>query len=107
VSIAPDLSGFQNLTGLIKPVLPFLLALALSLALIPLARWVSFKLGRVSQPRADRWHSQPTPTLGGVGMFLAFAASLLVCRWFFPALDWARWSFLGGSLLMFGLGLYD
>lgn len=91
----------------IKLLAPFLLALALNLALIPLIRWVSFKLGRVSQPREDRWHRQPTPTLGGVGMLLSFAVSLLVCQWFFPAGQWARWSFLSGSLLMFALGLYD
>jgi UDP-GlcNAc:undecaprenyl-phosphate GlcNAc-1-phosphate transferase len=91
----------------IKLLAPFLLALALNLVLIPVVRRVSFKLGRVAQPREDRWHSQPTPTLGGVGMFLSFAIGLLVCQFFFPAGQWARWSFLSGSLLMFALGLYD
>jgi len=91
----------------IKLLAPFLLALALNLILIPLVRRVSFRLGRVAQPRADRWHRQPTPTLGGVGMFLSFTVSLLVCQIFFPGGQWARWSFLSGSLLMFAMGLYD
>ena len=92
---------------IIKLLAPFLLAWALNLLLIPLVRRVSFKLGRVAQPREDRWHHQPTPTLGGVGIFLSFAISLLVCQLIFPDGNWVRWSFLSGSLLMFAVGLYD
>jgi UDP-GlcNAc:undecaprenyl-phosphate GlcNAc-1-phosphate transferase len=86
---------------------PFLLALGLNLLLIPLVRRVSFRLGRVAQPREDRWHRQPTPTLGGVGIFLSFVVSLLVCQFIFRDGQWARWGFLSGSLLMFAVGLYD
>ena len=86
---------------------PFLLALALNLLITPLVRKLSFRLGRVAQPREDRWHRQPTPTLGGVGMFLSFAISLLVCQLIFPDGQWTRWVFLSGSLLMFAVGLYD
>ncbi len=91
----------------IKLLAPFLLALALNLLLIPLVRRVSFKLGRVAQPREDRWHRQPTPTLGGVGMFLSFAISLLVCQLLFPGWAMGALGFLSGSLLMFAVGLYD
>ena len=91
----------------LKLLAPFLLAWALNLLLIPLVRRMSFKLGRVAQPREDRWHHQPTPTLGGVGIFLSFAISLLVCQLIFPDGNWVRWSFLSGSLLMFAVGLYD
>jgi UDP-GlcNAc:undecaprenyl-phosphate GlcNAc-1-phosphate transferase len=91
----------------LKLLAPFLLACALNLLLIPLVRRMSFKLGRVAQPREDRWHHQPTPTLGGVGIFLSFAISLLVCQLIFPDGNWVRWSFLSGSLLMFAVGLYD
>ncbi len=86
---------------------PFLLGLALNLLLIPVVRLVSFKLGRVAQPREDRWNRKPTPTLGGVGMFISFAISLLVCLALFPGGHLSSWSFLLGSLLMFVLGLYD
>lgn len=87
--------------------LPFLLSFALSLALVPAVRWLGFRLGKVYQPRSDRWHSRPTPTLGGIGMFLAFLISLLVS--YGVEGDWNsfNWSFLAGSALMFGLGLLD
>jgi UDP-GlcNAc:undecaprenyl-phosphate GlcNAc-1-phosphate transferase len=99
---------------------PFFLAFLLNLLLIPLVRRASFRLGRVAQPRPDRWHLQPTPTLGGVGIFAAFAASLLLggwigLGWLAPggetsgpaAWIWRNWGFLSGSVLLFALGLYD
>ena len=54
---------------------PFALALALSLALVPLARMISVRLGRVATPRADRWHKKPVALFGGVAM----ATSLFSC----------------------------
>ncbi len=54
---------------------PFALALALSLALVPLARLISVRLGRVATPRADRWHKKPVALFGGVAM----ATSLFSC----------------------------
>lgn len=87
--------------------LPFLLSFVLSLALVPAVRWLGFRLGKVYQPRSDRWHSRPTPTLGGIGIFLAFLISLLVS--FGVEREWSgfNWSLLAGSALMFGLGLLD
>lgn len=90
---------------------PFFLAFLLNLLFIPLIRRVSFRLGRVAQPRPDRWHRQPTPTLGGVGIFAAFVCCLVVARLFAQA-DlakgvWDDWGFLIGAALLFLLGLYD
>src|SRR5437764_1061550 len=45
---------------------PFLVAFALALALVPLCRQLAVRLGRVAQPRADRWHRRPIAVLGGV-----------------------------------------
>jgi UDP-GlcNAc:undecaprenyl-phosphate GlcNAc-1-phosphate transferase len=53
---------------------PFALALALSLAFVPLARTIATRLGFVAKPREDRWHKRPVAMFGGVAM----AASLLV-----------------------------
>ena len=86
---------------------PFVIALGLSLLIIPLIRRFGFKIGRVSMPRADRWHKQPTPTLGGVGIFLAFGLALLLCQVLFQEGDPARWGFLSGSVVIFLVGLYD
>lgn len=91
--------------------LPFGLALAFNLLLIPLVRRLGLRIGRVAAPQADRWHTQPTPTLGGVGIFVAFALALLL-SWGAGASDGAAlglpaWGFLGGSTLLFAVGLYD
>ncbi len=58
--------------------LVMMISLVSSLALIPIIRKISLKLGRISLPREDRWHKSPTPTLGGVGIFLSVAIALLV-----------------------------
>lgn len=91
--------------------LPFGLALAFNLLLIPLVRRAALRLGRATPPRADRWHRQPTPTLGGAGIFVSFGLALWL-SWRVGgqgglADDLAAWGFLGGSALMFAAGLYD
>lgn len=102
----------------------FGIALLLSWLFIPVVRKYSFRYGLVAFPRVDRWHRLPTPTMGGVAIFSAFAISLLlaVC-----ALTWKpewlpdklldsfaggmflirSWGFLLGAVLVFGLGVYD
>jgi UDP-GlcNAc:undecaprenyl-phosphate GlcNAc-1-phosphate transferase len=54
--------------------LPFLLGLALSLALVPLCRRIAARAGVVANPREDRWHRGTVPMLGG----LAIGISLLL-----------------------------
>jgi len=91
--------------------LPFGLALVFNLALTPLVRWVGFKSGRVSQPRPDRWHKKPTPTLGGVGIVISFGLALWVSGASGASLFGLQlpsgWGFLSGSILLFLVGLYD
>lgn len=84
-------------------------AFLLSLGGVPLARRLSFRVGRVALPRKDRWHSQPTPTLGGVGMFVAYALTLTGAAFLGGAGQGltVRWSLIAGSALMFVLGLVD
>ena len=93
-------------------ILPLLLALAFSLLLVPSVRWMSFRLGRVIQPQEERWHRKPTPTLGGVGIFLAFTFSLFASRWISRdgvgmSSITQSWNFLIGAALIFFIGLYD
>lgn len=82
-------------------------SLIFSLLFVPFVRWLSFRLGKVAQPRKDRWHRKPTPTLGGVGMFLAFTAAILVMT--AVQGDWStvRWPILAAALIMFLLGFVD
>jgi len=49
----------------------FVVALAVSLGLIPICRFVSKRLGRVAHPREDRWHRRPVALFGGVGIGLS------------------------------------
>lgn len=82
----------------------FVLGLALSLALFPAVRWAARRWGLEVQPRADRWHRRPTPVLGGVQMFAAFAVAALGMAFQGASLPWGL---LVGSLTMFLCGLVD
>ncbi len=85
------------------PLLAFGVSLTTSLLLVPLVRRLSFRLGKVAQPRQDRWHKKPTPVLGGVGMFLAFLGGLFFAQ---GGLE-IPWGLLAGAAIMFAVGLYD
>src|SRR4030065_897520 len=76
---------------------------------MPVIRWVSLRIGLVSMPRVERWHRKPTPTLGGVGIFIAFMVTLLFVSVTNSDLHWftKRWSILLGISVMFLIGLYD
>jgi UDP-GlcNAc:undecaprenyl-phosphate GlcNAc-1-phosphate transferase len=93
----------------------FSFALFTTLLLTPLVRKRALKWGAVDVPDgARRIHTQTTPRLGGVAIFLAFALTLALV----PLLDnilsqhfLERWAFLEPLLLpaflIFLLGLYD
>jgi UDP-GlcNAc:undecaprenyl-phosphate GlcNAc-1-phosphate transferase len=47
-------------------------------------------LGLTAAPRADRWHSVPTPSSGGLAIFLSCAAAYrLACPGRYPRIAWA------------------
>lgn len=93
----------------IQLLIPLIISLLASLALVPIVRWISFKNNKVSIPRADRWHRKPTPTLGGIGIFIAFALAVLIGSYIVPdsSLIVQRWSILTGITIMFAVGLVD
>jgi UDP-GlcNAc:undecaprenyl-phosphate/decaprenyl-phosphate GlcNAc-1-phosphate transferase len=57
--------------------LVFGLALVLALALTPLMRKLALRLGFVDRPVARSMHTEPKPYLGGVAIYLSFAAAVL------------------------------
>lgn len=84
-------------------------------------RRVAERYGWVVLPRADRWHKKPTALHGGVGFYPAFFAGVVwICVRKY-GIDWSEWRTLAhippdialaaaallGSLLMFGVGLWD
>jgi UDP-GlcNAc:undecaprenyl-phosphate/decaprenyl-phosphate GlcNAc-1-phosphate transferase len=87
----------------------FLTALVLSILLGALMRWLSPAIGAVVPPRPDRWHSQPTPTMGGVAIagatMVAFAIGVLQLG----AIDFAEpWGpVLLAALAMCCVGIFD
>lgn len=85
---------------------PFIIAFVsvlLSVLLTYLVREFARKKGIVAKPKSDRWHKKPTAMLGGLAIFLTtIIASLL----FVPQTQ-ESWVILGGSSLMFLLGLVD
>jgi UDP-GlcNAc:undecaprenyl-phosphate/decaprenyl-phosphate GlcNAc-1-phosphate transferase len=62
----------------------------------------------LAHPTGERWHEQPTPLFGGVGIFAGFAAAagLALAT---GALEWSSevGGILGGCALLFAAGLLD
>ena len=56
---------------MIQSFLAFLISMLASLALSGLVRRAAPAVGAVVRPRADRWHSEPTPTMGGIAIAVA------------------------------------
>src|SRR3990170_3819788 len=88
-------------------ILTFSLGLALSLILVPAVRRAGYRFNFLVTPRTDRWHRQATPTLGGIGIFLAFLGSLAASELLNGEASQIRWGLLAGSAVIFCLGLYD
>jgi UDP-GlcNAc:undecaprenyl-phosphate GlcNAc-1-phosphate transferase len=56
----------------------FLIAMAFSLAGVPFVRRFARKLGFFDQPNARNLHHTPTPLMGGVAIFIAVVAAVLL-----------------------------
>jgi len=79
-------------------------ALALSLVATPVVAWLARRFGAVARPRADRYHQRPTALLGGIAIFLGFAATTAGLAGT-PSSPLAL--VLYGASAMFALGLVD
>jgi UDP-GlcNAc:undecaprenyl-phosphate GlcNAc-1-phosphate transferase len=56
---------------------PFLVALAVALVVTVACEGVARRARLVKQPREDRWHRQPVPLLGGLGIIAGLLAPLV------------------------------
>jgi UDP-GlcNAc:undecaprenyl-phosphate GlcNAc-1-phosphate transferase len=98
-------------------VLVFLVAFGLALALTPLTARLGWRLGLVDRPGGRRQHTGVVSRIGGVALYVAFVAavlvSLLVRHWVpspeGPDLneDTRLIALLAGSTFIFVFGLYD
>ena len=78
-------------------------ACLVTLILTPLVRTVAVRAGWTSRPAEDRWGKRVIARLGGVAMFLGFAAAVLV----FVPLQAPLLGLMAGAGLVFILGLVD
>jgi UDP-GlcNAc:undecaprenyl-phosphate/decaprenyl-phosphate GlcNAc-1-phosphate transferase len=79
------------------------ISLLLTLACVPAVRRLATYWGCVALPKKNRWHSRPTPTLGGVAFYAGFVATTVL---FSPSFTSAL-PFLLVVTLMFLVGIYD
>src|SRR5436190_18214464 len=68
-----------------------------------LVRHVALSRGIVVAPRPDRWHRQPTPTYGGIGILCGLLAGAGVAGGLAPD----AWPVIATSLTLFVIGLFD
>lgn len=62
----------------------FFMALALSWLITPFVIRLATRLKVMDQPEDRKIHKAPIPRWGGLGMFIAFTVSILLCWLFFP-----------------------
>jgi UDP-GlcNAc:undecaprenyl-phosphate GlcNAc-1-phosphate transferase len=90
-------------------ILAFIVAASVAVALGAVVRRVAPRIGAVVPPRADRWHREPTPTMGGVAIAgataVGFAAAAIPAG--LPPSPAAWLPVLIGALAMFVTGIWD
>ena len=87
----------------------FLAALVASILLGAVMRRLSPSIGAVVPPRPDRWHSQPTPTMGGVAIAGATLVAFVIGLTQLGAVDFGEpWApVLLAALAMCCVGIFD
>ncbi len=81
----------------------FLTAMFFALLLVPMLRRWAVETGQLDMPDRRKSHVQPTPRLGGVGIFTAFLFSVLV----FSPMGQEMRGIIAGALVVFVTGLVD
>ena len=89
--------------------LSFAAATVASIVLGAVVRRTAPAIGAVVPPRPDRWHNQPTPTMGGIGIaaatFIGFGVVLARPQLLGGVMPWAAVG--AASLAMFVVGVLD
>ena len=65
---------WSNAIFFLAPAASFLI----TILCVPLVRRLAARWGCVALPKKERWHTRPTPTLGGLAFFLGFFAAVLI-----------------------------
>lgn len=80
-----------------------IISFAASYFLIPFCRMAAIRLNILDRPDWRKIHSNPTPLFGGLGLYLAFLASLMFNNVFYPGM---KGLLLGASIILI-VGLWD
>jgi UDP-GlcNAc:undecaprenyl-phosphate GlcNAc-1-phosphate transferase len=86
-------------------ILIFASALLFAISATPGAKWVALKFGIIDQPAARKVHTTPIPRFGGIAMYVAVVAALVVFRQRFR-FDQLISILLGATWVSF-LGVWD
>ncbi|GGF91648.1 glycosyltransferase family 4 protein [Paenibacillus abyssi] len=85
----------------------FVVALILALILTPLVKKFAFLVGAIDKPNHRKVHTRIMPRLGGLAIYVAFAAGLLIVLPFFPEgllnkydMNLIRAMLVGGTLIV-------
>ncbi len=85
--------------------LPGLVSLAVTMAVMPLVISAARRRGLVSRPRADRWSTRTVALMGGVGIFAGLAAG--VGAWLLGGQSGLPLWLVAGAALTFAGGVVD
>ncbi|MES0446403.1 MAG: MraY family glycosyltransferase [Desulfobacterales bacterium] len=91
----------------------FCVALILAIVLTPLTGRLGARFGALDEPAERKVHGRPIPRTGGLAIFVVFALTLVISRFFntnvsdLLVLDKKTVFLLGGAVICFGAGLFD
>jgi UDP-GlcNAc:undecaprenyl-phosphate/decaprenyl-phosphate GlcNAc-1-phosphate transferase len=83
--------------------LPGIVSFALALILTQFCKVLARRTGIVARPKADRWHRDVIPMLGGLGL----ASAVLITVLIFPPHSQTLWILIGGATILLVTGLWD
>ena len=81
----------------------FIFSFVASVFVMPFCRLLALKFDILDKPDWRKIHDQPTPLLGGLGLYLSFSIALLLNGVFYPGMK----ILLSGATLIFMMGLWD
>jgi len=88
---------------MLKIVLLACITLIVSLLITPLIIKFATKINATDKPDARKVHKTPTPTLGGLAIFISFCIGVAILQ---PTSKF-HWFIMGGALVMITLGIFD
>jgi len=84
-------------------ILPLLLAMLMGYLLTPVVRALAFKVGAMDVPDQRKVHRGVMPRMGGLAVYLAFVAAVLLFREITPQV----WGMLAGATVILLVGILD